>query len=245
MSLCQRAADLAEKAKPLFDDARAGIEKRRVPDPEVRPAGLVLPDGPEQAVALGQSPAVCREVGGVARRQRARELVDHPSSEARRPGHQKHVLGREQDDSQPLFEGADAAGHPVHSQALALALSGGGAARSNDRELDRRRGIVRGPLTDSSLDPQRICTETHELRIGRRASRSTAGRQDDRLEEARLARRVRSEDEDRARREGDVERSVRPEIRDAEVGQQGAHPVPVRTVWAPIARRVRRSSGPA
>ncbi|HEX8024643.1 MAG TPA: hypothetical protein VF484_00415, partial [Candidatus Limnocylindrales bacterium] len=74
------------------------------------------------------------------------------------------------------------------------ALGGHRGAGPDERDLQRIRPVEPGPA-ERSLDAPEVRAPPDQLGVGRRAMRVAPGEQDDRLEEAGLAGRVRAPDE--------------------------------------------------
>ena len=76
--------------------------------------------------------------------------------------------------------------------------------------------------SESALDPGQVAAPADQLAVGRRPVRAAPGQQDDRLEQARLAGRVRAPDELRAGAERRVERRVAPQVEQADASRAGS-----------------------
>jgi hypothetical protein len=110
-----------------------------------------------------------------------------------------------------LGESARAATDPVHADPFPRASgAGNGCPGADERDLEL---VARG----SADDPGQVGAPADELRVGRRPVGSAPGEQDDRLEQARLAGRVRAPDELRAVAERDIELGVTAEVAQREL----------------------------
>ena len=228
-------ASSPRSSTPALEDRRARLEELRVPERQLVARRLLLADRPQEVVALGQGPAVGREVRGVGREALRRPGRRGPlRRSAGAPDDEEHLLGGEDDDAQHPGERGRPPRHAVDPDPLAAA----GRALPDERDVEVRGAAVAvAPALDAGeRRPQRIISASLGGPV-----RGAAGQEDDRLEEARLAGRVRAPDELRARPERRLERVVGAEAGQAERGEQGAG-----RAAGPASRRPpRRSSGPA
>ena len=220
----ERHGQALQQAQPVLDDARAGVQEGPVPEAQLVARGGLLPDRPQQPVPLLERPAVGREGGRVARGRRARELVERRAAQPRRAGHEQHLLRGEHHDPQRAVQRAHAAAHAVDPDPLAPGAAVG--AGPDDRDLD-------GVRAQAALDPGEVALPADQLAVGRRPVRAPPREQHDRLEEARLARRVGTPDQLGPRPEGGLEGVVAPEIEQADRVEQGRRG-PVRPVRPPV-----------
>ena len=172
--------------------ARAGVEERLVPEPELVPAGLLLADRPQQAVPLLERPAVGREVAG-----------RRPASAGSRAGRAPRGGAPASPATRSISSGAkttvrSSPTRPAARRATPLtrirfrraAAAAPPTPRPDERDLDRSRG----PAT--ALDPGEVACPSGRARASVDGPVGAApGEQHDRLEQARLAGRVRPHDQ--------------------------------------------------
>ena len=219
--------------------AVAGLEQGRVPEAQLGARRLLLPDEPEEAVALLEGPPVGGEVPRIGRRALAGHAVEGLPAQRRGAGDEQHLLGGEQHGPEHAREGGGAARDPVHADALANASARG----LHERDLE---GVAilgrRSRPTHPRLNAGQLTAPAHELAVGARPVRATPGQQDDGLEQARLAGRVGAPHQLRAGVEHGVERRVRAQVADGETPEDRG----VRLRWVGVvAGSVRRSSARA
>ena len=143
---------------------------------------------------------------GVGRRALRRELVDGRPAETRRPGDEEHLLRGEDDGPEQAGEAGRTARDAVDADPLPALPAAPGRTRATSIVSVARR----------AFDAGQLAAPADELGVGRRPVRPAPGEQDDRLEEARLAGRIRPDDELRPGPEGGLERCVRPQVEDRE-----------------------------
>ena len=177
--------------------AAAGVEEGAVPEAQLVARGALLADRPQQAVALLERPAVRRQGVGVGRRAGRGQLVDDRPAQRRRADDQEHLLGREEDDPQQPAEARRPPAEAVDPDPLAARRTR--RAGAHDRDLERVR-------SDAPLDAGEVRAPADQLAVGAGPVRAAPGQQDDRLEQARLAGRVRAPDQVRPGPERHLER---------------------------------------
>src|SRR4029077_10495682 len=101
-------------------------------------------------------------------------------------GDEQHLLGRE--DDHPQDPGETSRASPQAIDPDALATSGPSRACAHDRDLDRVG-------SDDALDPREVGPPADELTVPAGPGGAAPGEQAHRLEQARLAGRVRAPDE--------------------------------------------------
>ena len=209
----ERAGQDPEQASSLGDDRRPGVEEGAVPEAELVARGAVFPDRPQQTVALLERPRIRCERIRIRRRTRRRELVDDSAPQGRRTRDEEHLLRGEQHDAEQSCEAGRPPPEPIDPDPLPAGCPG--RTGSDDRDLERLP-------TDEALDPGQIRPPSDQLAIGSRSMRPAPGEEHHRLQQARLARRIRTPDDVRARAERRIEGRVAPEVEQADGLEQGS-----------------------
>ena len=215
----QRARQGLQQALALGSHRAAGLQQRRVPEPQLGARRLLLADQPQQAVALLERATVGREVAEVGRRSLAGQAVERLAAQRRRARDQQHLLGGEHHGPQDAHQGRRPARDAVDPDPLAGAAGRGPDERDLDGVARTSRSVSGSP--DPRLDAGQLLAPADELAVGGRAMGSAPGREDDRLEQAGLARGVRAPDELRAGREDGVEVRVAAQVADRQPEQDG------------------------
>ncbi len=226
-------AQRPEEGESLGDDGSACFQERLVPETELTPICLLLADGTQQRVTLLERPGIRRLLSEIGRRTLAGEPVDRAPAQARRARHEEHLLGREDDRAKQAGQARGSPGHAVHPDSLAAAGLGG----SRQRHLDRGRVLLAGFAGDA-LHAGQVTAPAHQLGIDGGPVRATPGKQNDRLQEAGLARCVGTPDQLRPGSERGSQRAVAAQIMERDRVKQALARVGSRAL-------LRRSSGRA
>ena len=199
---------------------RAGIEEGPIPVPELGALGGLLANRPQEAISLLERTRIRGQGRTVGREATRGDPVQRPAAKGRGAGDQEHLLGREDHDAEGRRQGCGAARHAVDPDSLSPTAGRGVAPRPHQRDFEG--GLANRPLHAGDLG-----APPDEVHIGRGPVRVPPGKEHDRLEEARLAGRVRTPEDLGSRSEPDVERSVA-----AKVGEpDGREPWPALTRW--------------
>ena len=144
------------------------------------------------------------------------QRVEHSPSERRRPDDQQHLLGREDDDAKEPGEGGGPARDTIYPDPLAPP----GRSIAHERHVELE-GVQARDLP-VGINPRERGVPADQLRVRQGPVRGSAGAHHERLQEARLPRRIRAPDKLGARPERGGQHRVAAEAAERDGGQHRA-----------------------